>query len=31
VGDWRMVCKIEDNRVTVLVLRIRHRSKVYRS
>jgi mRNA interferase RelE/StbE len=30
VGDWRIICKIEDERVTVLVLRIRHRSKVYR-
>jgi mRNA interferase RelE/StbE len=30
VGDWRAVCKIDDERVTVLVLRIRHRSKVYR-
>jgi mRNA interferase RelE/StbE len=30
VGDWRIICKIEDERVTVLVLCIRHRSKVYR-
>jgi mRNA interferase RelE/StbE len=30
VGDWRLICKIEDNLVTVLVLRIRHRSKAYR-
>jgi mRNA interferase RelE/StbE len=30
VGDWRIICKIEDKRITVLVLRIRHRSKVYR-
>lgn len=30
VGDWRAVCKIEDERVTVLVLRIRHRSNAYR-
>ena len=30
VGDWRLICKIVDNRVTVLVLRIRHRSKSYR-
>ncbi len=30
VGDWRAVCKIEDERVSVLVFRIRHRSKVYR-
>jgi mRNA interferase RelE/StbE len=31
VGDWRIICKIEDERVTVLVLRIRHRSMAYRS
>ena len=30
VGDWRIICKIEDKRITVLVLRIRHRSKAYR-
>ncbi|HVN70681.1 MAG TPA: type II toxin-antitoxin system RelE/ParE family toxin [Desulfomonilia bacterium] len=30
VGDWRIICKIEDGRVTVLVLRIGHRSKVYK-
>ena len=26
VGDWRLICKIEDERITVLVLRIGHRS-----
>jgi mRNA interferase RelE/StbE len=31
VGDWRIICKIEDERVTVLVLRIGHRSIAYRS
>lgn len=31
VGDWRIICKIEDEYVTVLVLRISHRSKAYRS
>jgi mRNA interferase RelE/StbE len=31
VGDWRIICKIEDGLVTVLVLRIGHRSKVYKS
>jgi mRNA interferase RelE/StbE len=30
VGDWRIICKIEDKQITVLVIRIRHRSKVYR-
>lgn len=31
VGDWRIICKIEDERVTILVLRIGHRSKTYKS
>ena len=31
VGDWRIICKIEDERIAVLVLRIRHRSTAYRS
>jgi len=30
VGDWRIICKIEDERITVLVLRMGHRSKVYK-
>jgi len=30
VGDWRLICKIEDELVTLLVLRIRHRSTAYR-
>ncbi|HZV90366.1 MAG TPA: type II toxin-antitoxin system RelE/ParE family toxin [Candidatus Binatus sp.] len=30
VGDCRLICKIEDARVVVLVLRIGHRSDVYR-
>ena len=30
VGDWRIICKIEDAILTVLVLRIRHRSTAYR-
>lgn len=30
VGDWRIICKIEDERVIVLVFRIRRRSTVYR-
>ncbi|MHC1726058.1 MAG: type II toxin-antitoxin system RelE/ParE family toxin [Syntrophobacteraceae bacterium] len=29
VGDWRVICKIDDEIVTVLVLRISHRSKAY--
>jgi mRNA interferase RelE/StbE len=31
VGDWRMICKIEDGFLTILVLRIRHRSTAYRT
>ena len=30
VGDYRLICKIEDARVVVLVLRIGHRNDVYR-
>ena len=30
VGDWRLICKIDDLLVTVLVLRIGHRRDVYR-
>lgn len=30
VGDWRIVFDIDDKRVRVLVLRVRHRSEVYR-
>ena len=29
VGDWRIICKIEDQYLIVLVLRIRHRSMAY--
>lgn len=28
-GDWRVICNIEDERVTVLVLKIGHRREVY--
>jgi len=31
VGDYRLICAVEDERVTVLVLRIGHRKEVYRS
>ncbi|SPJ15617.1 putative toxin [Syntrophobacter sp. SbD2] len=31
VGDWRLICKIEDEYLRVLVLRIRHRNTAYRS
>ena len=30
VGDYRLICKIEDDRLLVLVLRIGHRREVYR-
>jgi mRNA interferase RelE/StbE len=30
VGDYRLVCKIEDDRLLVIVLRIGHRREVYR-
>lgn len=30
VGDYRMICNIEDEQVVVLVLGVAHRSTVYR-
>ena len=30
VGDYRLISKIEDNRLVVLVLRIGHRKEIYR-
>ncbi len=30
VGDWRVLCEIKDEQVTVLVLHIGHRRDVYR-
>ena len=30
VGDYRLICKIEDARLLVLVLRIGHRREIYR-
>ncbi len=30
VGDYRLICKIEDDRVVVLVLGIGHRREIYR-
>jgi mRNA interferase RelE/StbE len=30
VGDYRLICKIEDNRLVVLVLRVGHRKEIYR-
>ena len=30
VGDYRIICSIEDERIEVLVLRIGHRKEVYK-
>jgi mRNA interferase RelE/StbE len=30
VGDYRLICKIEDERVLILVLQIGHRRDIYR-
>jgi mRNA interferase RelE/StbE len=30
VGDYRLICKIEDNRLLILVLRVGHRREIYR-
>jgi mRNA interferase RelE/StbE len=30
VGDYRLICKIEDDRLLVLVLRVGHRKQIYR-
>ena len=30
VGDWRVICAIEDRLVRILVVRIGHRREVYR-
>ena len=30
VGDYRQICKIEDDRILITVLRIGHRREVYR-
>ena len=30
VGDYRIICRIEDGRLCVLVLRVGHRGEVYR-
>lgn len=30
VGDYRLICKIEDARLVVLVLRAGHRKEIYR-
>ena len=30
VGDFRLICKIQDERLVVLVLRVGHRREIYR-
>jgi len=30
VGDWRIICDIEDRRIVVRVLRVGNRREVYR-
>jgi len=30
VGDYRLICKIEDEQVLILVLQVGHRCEVYR-
>jgi mRNA interferase RelE/StbE len=30
VGDYRLICHIQDQRITVLVLRVGHRRDIYR-
>jgi mRNA interferase RelE/StbE len=30
VGDFRLICRIEDDRLLVLVLRVGHRKEIYR-
>jgi mRNA interferase RelE/StbE len=30
VDDYRLICKIEENRLVVLVLRVGHRKEIYR-
>ena len=31
IGDHRLICKIEDEILTVLVVRVRHRKEVYKN
>jgi len=30
VGDYRIICRIDDERVVILVLRVGHRKEIYR-
>ena len=31
VGDYRLVCEIIDNEITILIVEVGHRSKIYKS
>lgn len=31
VGDYRLICEIFDNEIIILVLRVGHRSKIYKN
>jgi mRNA interferase RelE/StbE len=31
VGDYRVICDIQDNKLTILALRVGHRREVYRT
>lgn len=30
IGDYRLICSIEDNVLTVVILRVKHRKEVYK-
>jgi mRNA interferase RelE/StbE len=30
VGDYRLICQFQDNRLVVLIVRVKHRREVYR-
>ena len=30
IGEYRIICDIQDDKITILILRIGHRSKVYK-
>jgi mRNA interferase RelE/StbE len=30
VGDWRLICQIRDQQITILVVRVGHRREIYR-
>lgn len=30
VGDWRMICELDDGRLLIMLIEVDHRSKTYR-